>query len=243
MQRILIFGGTSAIAEAVARIYAARTAKIALAGRDLERLRRIADDLIVRGASDVRVYGVDANDFERHREFFDEVWGAYGGIDIALVAHGSLPERRLCEQSSIEAIREFSTNASSVIALAVELALRLRSGATLAMISSVAGDRGRASNYLYGSAKAAVSQFASGLRQRLRKSGVNVLTIKPGLVDTPMTSAFHKTVLWAKPEWVAQGIVRAIDRRRAVVYLPWFWRWIMLAIRLIPEFVFKRIEI
>jgi short-subunit dehydrogenase len=114
---------------------------------------------------------------------------------------------------------------------------------SIAVISSVAGDRGRASNYLYGSAKAAVSTFLSGMRQRLEKRGVNVLTVKPGFVDTPMTRDFKKSALWAKPEEVARGIVRAIDRRKAVVYLPWFWSIIMLIIKHVPEFMFKRTKL
>jgi short-subunit dehydrogenase len=96
---------------------------------------------------------------------------------------------------------------------------------------------------LYGAAKAAVSTFLSGLRQRLGKSGVNVLTIKPGFVDTPMTRDFKKGALWAKPEQVAEGIVKAIDRKRAVAYLPSFWLLIMTIIRVIPEFIFKRINL
>ena len=143
------------------------------------------------------------------------------------------------------ALAEFATNGISTIALMTALAPRMeaqRHGA-LAVISSVAGDRGRQSNYLYGAAKAAVSTFASGLRQRLAKVGVNVLTIKPGFVDTPMTRNFRKGVLWAKPEAIARGIVRAADRGRSVVYLPGFWLPIMLIIRHIPEFIFKRIKL
>jgi decaprenylphospho-beta-D-erythro-pentofuranosid-2-ulose 2-reductase len=142
-------------------------------------------------------------------------------------------------------VKEFNTNGTSTIALMTVAANRFeaqRHGA-LAVISSVAGDRGRQSNYLYGSAKAAVSAFASGLRQRLAKVGVAVVTIKPGFVDTPMTKDFPKGPLWAKPEAVARGIMRAIDRRRNVVYLPWFWCLIMLIIRHIPESVFKRIKL
>ena len=119
--------------------------------------------------------------------------------------------------------------------------LEAQAGGTLAVISSVAGDRGRAGNYVYGSAKAAVSAYASGLRQRFRGGAVNVLTIKPGFVDTPMTRDFRKGPLWAAPERVAHGIVRAIDRRRSVAYLPWFWWPVMRVITHLPEFVFRRI--
>ena len=115
--------------------------------------------------------------------------------------------------------------------------------ATLAVISSVAGDRGRASNYLYGAAKAAVTAVTSGLRQRLHASGVNVLTIKPGFVDTPMTRAFRKGALWATPDQVARGIVRAVDRRAGVAYLPRFWWAIMSVIRHIPDRLFRRLKL
>lgn len=111
------------------------------------------------------------------------------------------------------------------------------------MISSVAGDRGRASNYLYGSAKAAVTTYLSGLGQRLHASGVNVLAIKPGFVDTPMTAAFKKGALWATPEQVANGILKAIGKRKSVAYLPGFWWAVMMIIKNIPEFIFRRIKL
>jgi NAD(P)-dependent dehydrogenase (short-subunit alcohol dehydrogenase family) len=164
-------------------------------------------------------------------------------VDVVLIAHGTLPDQAACDASVELSLREFATNGTSTIALCAALAPRLAAGATLAVISSVAGDRGRASNYLYGSAKAAVSAYLSGLGQRLRPAGINVLTIKPGFVDTPMTAAFKKGALWAKPDQIAQGIVRAVDRRRAVVYLPGFWWAIMFIITSIPEFVFRRIKL
>jgi short-subunit dehydrogenase len=142
--------------------------------------------------------------------------------------------------------REFDINAVSTLALLTLLANRLEAQkhGTLAVISSVAGDRGRQSNYVYGAAKAAVTTFLGGLRQRLVKSGVAVLTIKPGFVDTPMTATIaNKGALWAQPDRVAVGIVQAIDRRRNIVYLPWFWRWIMLVIRHIPEALFKHLKL
>jgi decaprenylphospho-beta-D-erythro-pentofuranosid-2-ulose 2-reductase len=118
-----------------------------------------------------------------------------------------------------------------------------RRAGTIAVISSVAGDRGRGSNYVYGSAKALVTAFLSGLRQRLVKCGVTVVTIKPGFVDSPMTAAFAKGPLWARPERIAAGIVRAIDRHSGTVYLPGFWRPIMWVIRTIPERVFLRLSL
>ena len=243
MQRVLIIGATSAIAEATARVLAARGASFMLVARDGSRLSDIAADLQVRGAATAHIHGMDVNDYAAHAPMLDAAWNLLGGIDIVLIAHGTLPDQAACEASVQLAMQEFSTNGTSTIALASAIAPRLQAPATLAVISSVAGDRGRASNYLYGSAKAAVSSFLSGLRQRLDGQGINVLTIKPGFVDTPMTRAFKKGALWAKPEQVARGIVAAIDRRRGVVYLPWFWWGIMQVIRNIPEFVFRRIKL
>lgn len=242
MQRILIIGATSAIAEATAREFAGRGARLFLVARDPGRLEAIAADLRVRGAT-VDGHVLDANDLPGHRAMLDAAWTSLGSVDVVLVAHGTLPDQAACSASVELSMQEFATNGTSVIALCVALAQRLQAPATLAVISSVAGDRGRASNYLYGSAKSAVSAFTSGLRQSLNGSGVNVLTIKPGFVDTPMTAAFKKGALWATPAQVATGIVRAIEKRRAVAYLPWFWWGIMRVITHIPETVFRRIRL
>lgn len=242
MQRILIIGATSAIAEATAREYARRGAQLVLVARDAERLDTIAADLRVRGAT-AHAHVLDANHTAGHAAMLDAAWAALGGVDVALIAHGTLPDQAACSASVERSLQEFATNGTSVIALCVALAQRLQAPATLAVISSVAGDRGRASNHLYGSAKAAVSAFTSGLRQSLHGSGVNVLTIKPGFVDTPMTAAFRKGALWATPAQVATGIVRAVEKRRAVAYLPWFWWGIMRVITHIPETVFRRIKL
>lgn len=242
MQRILIIGATSAIAEATARRYAARGAAIHLVGRQEQRLSAIADDLRTRGAQ--CSHGVlDVNALDQHAEALDTAWAALGGVDVVLLAHGTLPDQQACEASVALSMREFATNGTSTIALCAALAQRLETGASLAVISSVAGDRGRASNYLYGSAKAAVSAFLSGLGQRLRPRGIHVLTIKPGFVDTPMTASFKKGALWAKPDQVAAGIVHAVDRRRPVAYLPRFWWAIMWVIKSIPEAVFRRVSL
>lgn len=245
MLRVIIIGATSAIAEATARCYAARGARIFLIARQAQRLSDIAQDLRVRGAADVNSALLDVNHFAAHADVLEKAWSWLGEVDAMLIAHGTLPDQTACEQSVEVAIAEFNTNATSTISLMTLAAAKLemqRHGA-LAVISSVAGDRGRQSNYLYGAAKAAVSTFASGLRQKLAKVGVAVVTIKPGFVDTPMTRDFPKGPLWAKPDAIARGIVRAIDRRRSVVYLPWFWSIIMLIIRHIPESIFKRIKL
>jgi decaprenylphospho-beta-D-erythro-pentofuranosid-2-ulose 2-reductase len=246
MQKILIIGATSAIAEHTARLFAARGNALFLVARNADRLRDVAADLNVRGAMRAATATLDITDFDAHQSVLDEAERELGGIDVVLVAHGTLSDQTQC-QDSIDALRrEFDINAVGTIALLTRLASRLEAkrNGTLAVISSVAGDRGRQSNYVYGSAKAAVSVFLGGLRQRLAKSNVNVLTIKPGFVDTPMTAGIaNKGALWAQPDRIATGIVNAIDRRRSIVYLPWFWRWIMLVIRLIPEVLFKRVKL
>lgn len=245
MQKVLIIGATSAIAEASARLWAARHASLFLVGRRAEQLEVIAADLRVRGAALVECLVMDACDTAAHATMLDAAEAALGALDIALVAHGSLPDQKACEASVELTLKEIDTNALSVIALATRLGDRFekQGNGTLAVISSVAGDRGRQSNYVYGAAKGMVSLFLQGLRNRLEKTGVQVLTIKPGFVDTPMTAAFPKGALWAKPESIARGIVRAVDGKRDVVYLPGFWRLIMLIIRHIPERIFKKMSL
>jgi decaprenylphospho-beta-D-erythro-pentofuranosid-2-ulose 2-reductase len=246
MRKILIIGATSAIAEATARIFAARGDALFLVARDATHLQAIATDLSVRGAVRAANATLDVTDFSAHAAIIDRAERELGGIDTVLIAHGTLSDQAQC-QTSVDALRrEFDINALSTMALLTMLAntFEARKRGTLAVISSVAGDRGRQSNYVYGSAKAAMSAFLSGLRQRMAKADVDVLTIKPGFVDTPMTAAIaNKGALWAKPDQIAAGIVRAIDRRRSVVYLPRFWGLIMLVIRHIPEPIFKRLKL
>jgi decaprenylphospho-beta-D-erythro-pentofuranosid-2-ulose 2-reductase len=245
MRKILIIGAGSAIAQSVSRILAARGDALYLVGRNSAVLEAIAADLMIRGAKAVHVEAMDANDFATHEPMLARADLALAGLDTVLIAHGTLSDQSACEQSIDLMLREVATNGISVIALAMRIGslFEQKHAGTIAVISSVAGDRGRQSNYVYGSAKALVTSFLSGLRQRLRKSGVSVITIKPGFVDTPMTAAFPKGALWAKPQQIGSGIVKAIDRSAAVVYLPSFWRPIMFIIRAIPETVFQRLKL
>lgn len=246
MKRVLIIGATSAIAHAAARLWAAQGAALFLVGRNAVRLEANAADLKVRGAVQVATHVMNATDDAAHAPLLAAALAALGGIDIALIAHGTLPDQRACELDLALLRAEIETSGVSVCLLAQLLGnhFAARGGGTLAVIGSVAGDRGRQSNYVYGAAKGLVARFLEGLRNRLAKSGVQVLTIKPGFVDTPMTAEFEKKgLLWAQPEAIAAGILRAIDKGRDVVYLPWFWRFIMLVIRHIPERVFKRLSL
>jgi decaprenylphospho-beta-D-erythro-pentofuranosid-2-ulose 2-reductase len=245
MLKILIVGASSAIAEATARRYAARGARLHLLARDPERLAMIARDLEVRGAAAVTTALFDASQHLDAEALLAAALTALQGIDLVLFAHGVLSDQRTCEQSVAELRAAFEINTLSTLALLTPLAAQLQTQGhgTLAVISSVAGDRGRQSNYVYGASKAALDAFLSGLRNRLARHGVQVLTIKPGFVDTPMTAGFKKGPLWASPDTIAAGIVQAIESKRDVVYLPWFWRFIMLVIRSIPERLFKRLSL
>ena len=245
MKRVLIFGATSAIARATARLFAERGDRLFLVARDAGKLEATARDLQSRGAEGVDYATADLADETGFETLLGRAAEALGGLDVALIAYGTLPEQGMLEGSPQATQEALHVNFTSVALLLTLLANQLaaqRSG-TIAVISSVAGDRGRASNYVYGTAKGAVSLFLQGLRNRLHGSGVHVLTIKPGLVDTPMTAELKKNFLYAKPDQIAAGIISAIDKKRDVVYLPFFWRWIMLIIRALPEPLFKRLSL
>lgn len=246
MKRVLIIGATSAIATACARLWAEQGAEFFLVARNNEKLEQTAADLNARGAKAVALHSMDATDFAAHPAMLESCLATLQQIDIALIAHGTLPDQKACEQDVGVALQEFANNGTSVIALLTLLAnqFEIQRCGTLAVISSVAGDRGRPSNYLYGTAKAAVSTFCEGLRSRLFKVGVHLITIKPGFVDTPMTQGLPlPAALLAKPEQVAQRIVVGIERKVDVLYAPGFWQFIMLLITHIPSVVFKRLSI
>ena len=246
MKRILIIGATSAIAHACARLWAARGCDFFLVARSADRLQVTAADLEGRGARTVTLHEMDATHFAEHPRMLADCLQVLGQIDVVLIAHGTLPDQRACEQDVGLALQEFITNSASVIALLTLLAqhFELQRCGTLAVISSVAGERGRPSNYLYGAAKAAVSTFCDGLQARLFKVGVHVLTIKPGFVDTPMTQGLSlPAALLAQPEQVAERIVNGIARQSTSLYAPGFWALIMLVIRSIPQPLFKRLNL
>ncbi len=239
-------GATSAIAEATAREFARRgEVMLLLVGRSGERLGAIAADLKCRGAAAADILVHDARDVTGFQGVVDTAAKMLGGLDAALIAHGTLSDQHACEQSVELMLTEVEVNALSVVALCTVLAnyFEGQRAGIIAVISSVAGERGRQSNYVYGAAKSLVTTFLSGMRQRLRRSGVAVVTIKPGFVDTPMTAEFKKGLLWASPERVAKAIVGAMLRGTPVVYTPWFWRPIMAVIRGLPESIFVRLRL
>ncbi|MDR2678426.1 MAG: SDR family oxidoreductase [Zoogloeaceae bacterium] len=246
MKRILIIGASSAIAAACARLWAADGARLFLVARDAEKLAVLASDFHTRGAVEIIPYQMDASDTSAHAAMIQQAFQAFQGLDIALIAHGTLPDQTACEQDAALTLREFSLNGLSVIALLTGLApcFEKQQGGALAVITSVAGDRGRPSNYVYGSAKAAVSTFCEGLRARLFRHGVTLTDIRPGFVATPMTRGLPLPgLLTSTPEAVAKRIVPAIGRGTDVLYTPFYWRFILYAIRLLPRAVFKRLKL
>jgi short-subunit dehydrogenase len=243
MRKILIFGASSAIARETARRFARDGDRLFLVGRNEEKVQAVSRDLSVRGAGKAEYFLADLNDIGLHEMLIQKAIASLGGLDTVLIAHGSLPDQKRCEKDYRLAEAEFRTNFLSVVSLLTPIAnlFEAQGGGTIAVISSVAGERGRRSNYVYGTAKGAVSLFLQGLRNRLHGKGVHVLTVKPGFVDTPMTASLQKNALFANPEDVARGIYRAIAGKKDIVYLPGYWRFIMAVVRHIPESIFKRL--
>ncbi len=242
-RRLLIVGATSAIAGEVGRRYAARGASLVLTGRNPARLAAVGDDLRVRGAGSVETEVLDLLDRRRHAAVVKRAFAS--PLDVALLAHGDLPDQQRCQVDPGEAARALELNLVATVELLTLLASEFEAQGfgTIAVITSVAGDRGRQSNYVYGAAKAGVSVFLQGLRQRLRATGVRVVTLKPGFVDTPMTAHLPRNPLASSPQRAARAIYRAIESRGDVAYIPWFWRPVMTLIRAVPESLFKRLRL
>ena len=236
-QRIAIFGATSAIAADVARLYAARGARLYLVGRNPEKLARLSAELSNAAAGSVAGSAVqDFDDTTAADSCVRAAIDALGGLDIALIAHGLIGDQQQSEAQLEEAERIARTNYLSVMALLIPLANRLEAQhhGQLAVLSTVAAERGRPRNYSMAAAKSALNVYLQGLRSRVH-------TIKLGPVDTPMTIAHEKTALFATSPKVAKGIVSVIDRGVAEAFVPSFWRVIMFAVRNMPEPMFQRI--
>jgi short-subunit dehydrogenase len=240
-ERVAIFGATSAIAGDVARLYAARGAQLFLVGRSADKLAALHQEL---GAS---VIGSATQDFDRTDQAeacVARVVKALGQLDVALIAHGLLGDQ-LASESSVDVAEQIArTNFLSVMALCIPLANHLeghRAG-HLAVMSSVAADRGRPRNYTYAAAKSALNIYLQGVRSRLYRAGVQVHTLKLGPVITPMTDGHPKNMLFSTAEDVARGIVDAIDRGTTEAYVPGYWRWIMSVVRNTPEALFQRVS-
>jgi short-subunit dehydrogenase len=243
-EAVLILGATSAIARATAVAFAARGDALYLASRDEEELRRISADLRLRYGIEVHYGRFDAAATDTHEAFFETVVTTMPNLSGVVLAFGHLGDQQAARDFSAGAkiIASNFTGAASILSHCANHFEPLHHGFIIG-ISSVAGDRGRQSNYVYGAAKGALSLYLQGLRNRLYPSGVRVITVKPGFVDTAMTYGLPGLFLVASPHDIGERIVAALDKSADVVYLPWFWRYIMLIIKHIPEPIFKRMKL
>jgi decaprenylphospho-beta-D-erythro-pentofuranosid-2-ulose 2-reductase len=244
-QKIAVFGATSAIAQAWMRLLAPSGASFFIVGRNAGHLESVAQDLATRGAGVVYTEVADLDRNAAHPAMLERAVASLSGLDCALIAHGTLGDQNAGEADFSSATAILETNFLSAASLVTWLAnyFAAQYHGTIAVISSVAGDRGRKSNYIYGSAKAGLNAFLDGVRNRVDREGVQVLTIRPGFVATPMTAHLPRGPLFVTPDAVAHDILNAIKSRRDVLYTPWFWRWIMAVIRAVPEWKFKQMDL
>ncbi len=245
MKKIVVLGATSGMAVAVQRQLAERGYELMLIARSPERLAALQSDLLVRGAKQVLVCAADLSSIPHHGPIFDFVRQTFPDFDTVLLAYGSMHNQKDSEESVDVLLEELNVNfvSASAILTLFAASLEQRRAGCIAAITSVAGDRGRRSNYVYGSAKGALSLFLQGLRSRLHPAGVRVITIKPGPVQTPMTDHLQNSPRFADPELVARDIVCALEGRSPdVLYTPRVWRYIMTAVGYIPETIFKRLS-
>lgn len=242
---VVILGALSGMAMEIARIYAARGARLGLLGSSSERLADLAADLRVRGAGEVKMLTADLSAPTSCESIIGEFADEMGGIDVLILAYGILGEQARAREDLQHAAEILTTNFTSAALWLLAAARRVDGKGTIAVFSSVAGDRGRQSNYVYGSAKGGVAVFAQGMAHELAATGPRIMVVKPGFVVTPMTAGMKRSgPLWTSAKRAAQIVVRAIDRKRgSVVYVPGFWRWIMLLIRLVPAPIFHRTKL
>lgn len=245
MQKVVILGATSGIAVKVEHLLAQRGCELLLVARSPQRLAELQADLSVRGAKQVQTCAADLASVPDHATVINFARRSFAGFDTVLLAYGSMRDQQESEASIDTLLDELQVNFVSAAALLSLFAadLELRRSGCLACITSVAGDRGRRANYVYGSAKGGLSLFVQGLRSRLHSAGVRVITIKPGPVQTPMTDHLPSPARFAAPELVARDIVRALERGGPdVLYTPRIWRYVMTAVEHIPEGIFKRLS-
>lgn len=239
---IVVLGATSHLAQACSRLLAEAGHHLLLVGRNEHKLNVVRDDLLARG-TDASTIVSDLDDMTAHSALVQQLAHA----DSFWFFAGSLPDQQRCQSSWSETNAALVTNGLGTMSLLTHLAnvCEKRGSGSFVVVSSVAGDRGRSSNYVYGAAKGALSVFCDGLRGRLQKTNVAVLVVKPGFFVSPMTETVEKkpAILWVEAEKVAGDIVNAWRRNKDVIYTPWFWRPIMRIIREIPIGIFKKLSI
>ncbi|MCD4812857.1 SDR family oxidoreductase [bacterium] len=245
MKNILILGANSAMAKSMARVIAGPETQLILASRNVDELEKTAHDIQIRCQTPTPiVISFDALKTEKHEKIMSDVLKKVKVLDEAYLFFGMLHPQKAAEADFQLAQEMMAANYVGAVSVLERIAAHMEKNGqgVIVGISSVAGDRGRQSNYLYGSSKAGLTVYLQGLRNRLAHHGVHVLTVKPGFVDTPMTRNKKKGLLFAKPETIATGIIRAVRKKKDHVYLPGFWKWIMLIIKTIPEGIFKKLK-
>ncbi len=243
-ERWIILGATSAIARAFARRCATNGAELLLLGRDMPELKRIAVDSVLRGAASASAVAFDARKPARFKAIIAEATEGSSSLNAAVFV-GSMPAQSDIDDDPalIDGVVQDSFTGPARFLQLLAPYLEAQGSGTVIGVGSVAGDRGRIGNYVYGAAKAGFHTYLSGLRNRLGRANVQVITVKPGFVDTAMTWGIEGMFLVASPDEVAEILLKAVQKKRNVVYTPWFWRYIMLIIRSIPEFIFKKMSV
>ncbi|MEM8780702.1 MAG: SDR family oxidoreductase [Cyanobacteria bacterium P01_G01_bin.49] len=242
---VLLIGATSSISRALAHEMAEAGTALHLVARDRTEVERIANDIAIRYQSPVSWDTIDAFDYETHEQLLPKAISNLGSLDGVVVSLGELGDQAEAEADFNLAQRIINSNYTGVASMLTYVAnyLEQQKQGFIIGISSVASDRGRPSNYIYGSAKGALSLFLQGMRSRLAKSNVHVMTVKPGFVDTKMTFGKSGMFLVASPQQIATAIASGLRKKKNVIYTPWFWRGIMLIIRSIPESIFKKLKL
>ena len=239
MSYVLIVGAKSDIAKELARVYAKNGYNLYLAGRDIKKLEDFQNDIKIRSNIDVQLKELDIADFNNHEDFYNSLEPKPLGV---IVVSGYMAEQKECEKDFTKTLNTINVNYTGAVSLLNIVAndMEQNKNGFIVGVSSVAGDRGRKANYIYGSSKAAFTAYLSGLRNRLHESGVKVLTVKPGFVATKMTEGLDlPEKLTAQPEEVASDIYNAQQKRKDVLYTKGIWRFIMMIIKMIPEWKFK----
>ncbi len=245
-KKVLILGATSAIAEATGRIYASRAAKLFLVARDQKKIDLVAQNYSMLGASQVDFLIADFIDYNSHQMIYKRAKEKLKNIDIVIIAYGKLGNQNRGEKIFDEAREVIETNFTSVVSLLTIIAndFQIQQSGIIAVLSSPAGDRGRAQNYIYGATKGGLSVFLSGLRARLYQHNVSVITVKPGFVETPMTRDVGRNCLFSSPQKIAKLLFHKIEKNNCEeIYLPWFWKYILIVIKLIPHRFFKKFKL
>jgi decaprenylphospho-beta-D-erythro-pentofuranosid-2-ulose 2-reductase len=246
VQSVLVLGGGSDIALATCRkLVGGRGARVVLAARKPEACDAAVAELRKAGASDVQTVAFDATDYASHEAFVRSTFERFGDFDVVLVAFGVLGDQERAEHDAREALDIVQTNYTGVVSVTVPLVERLRAQGrgVLVLLSSVAGERVRRSNFVYGSSKAGIDGYYQGLAASLQGSGVQVTIVRPGFVHTKMTDGLKAAPLAATPEQVADATVRAIARGTEIVWVPPALRFVMIVLRHMPRVVFRRLPV